>query len=272
MLEHYSKENLDMQVRFKRRSKGKKQADASGGENGENAEENESEAEELLDAARVTKERKFDFKRFAAKFCNQKCVDTFVAFTLYYRELDDEQLKRSHRFFYRVAFKQEMSILLFRVDIMNLFYRMIKGPGALDSGKPLRDWEEFVKQVIRKMVKKLEQRPALITEMLFSKINSTLFFLEYGHEKQTISTGTRPPAELEVHPRAGTTRDEKLNVVVAALVIDGRADLVKWISEVLGSAATERSSWEAGDEARRLESPDAFVAPNPIIGMLESLF
>jgi replication fork protection complex subunit Tof1/Swi1 len=274
MLEQYSKQNVDMQVRSRRRAKRKKQAETSTGDNAENAEEHDSEAEELLDAARVSKERSFDFKRFAAKFCTQKSVDPFVAFTHFYRELNDEQLKRAHRFFYRTAFKQEMSMLLFRVDIMQLFYRMIKGPGALDPSKPLfRDWEELVRQLTRKMIKKLEQRPALITEMLFSKINATLFYLEYGHEKQTISTGSRPPLEVEVNPQAATTRDEKLSIVVAALVMDGQADLAKWISDILASAANERSSWEAGDAARQAESPDAFVAPNPIIGMLTtSLF
>ncbi|KKA22034.1 DNA repair protein (Tof1) [Rasamsonia emersonii CBS 393.64] len=267
MLENYSKQNVDMQVRSRRRARRKKQPEKSTDDNDEeNDEEQDSAAEDLVDAARVSKERKFDFSRFAAKFCNQKAVDTFVAFTHFYRDLNDEQLKRAHRFFYRIAFKQEMSVLLFRVDIMNLFYRMIKGPGALDSSKPIfREWEEFVRRLIRKLIKKIEQRPELITEMLFSKINSTLYYLEYGHEKQTISTGTRPPAELEVHPRAATTWDEKLAIVVAALVMDGRADLAKWISDVLDSAANERSSWEAGDEARRAESPDAFVAPNPMI-------
>ncbi|KAL1963264.1 hypothetical protein VTN77DRAFT_8487 [Rasamsonia byssochlamydoides] len=269
MLENYSKQNVDIYVRSRRRARRKKKAEtetATGDNDAENAEEHDSEGEDLIDAARVSTERKFDFKRFAAKFCTQKSVDTFVAFTHFYRDLNDEQLKRAHRFFYRIAFKQEMSILLFRVDIMNLFYRMIKGPGALDSSKPIfREWEEFVRQLIRKLIKKLDQRPALITEMLFSKINSTLFYLEYGHEKQTISSGTRPPAELEVNPRAATTRDEKLAIVVAALVMDGRADLAKWISDILDSAANERSSWEAGDAARQAESPDAFVAPNPII-------
>lgn len=274
MLENYSKQNVDMQVRSRRRARKKKQQEKPTDDNEEeNDEEQDSAAEDLVDAARVSKERKFDFNRFAAKFCNQKAVDTFVAFTHFYRDLNNEQLKRAHRFFYRIAFKQEMSVLLFRVDIMNLFYRMIKGPGALDSSKPLfREWEEFVRRLIRKLIKKIEQRPELITEMLFSKINSTLYYLEYGHEKQTISTGTRPPAELEVHPKAATTRDEKLGIVVAALVMDGRTDLVKWISDVLDSAANERSSWEAGDEARRAESPDAFVAPNPMIGMLMTSF
>ncbi|EED18335.1 DNA repair protein (Tof1), putative [Talaromyces stipitatus ATCC 10500] len=265
MLENYSKANVDMQVRSKRRARAKKTDTA--GQEADNEENVDSEAEELADAARVAKERKFDFKRFSARFCSQKSIDTFVQFTTYYRDLDDEQLKRAHRFFYRVAFKQELSILLYRLDILNLFYRMIKGSESLDSSKPIfREWEEFVKQLTRRMIKKLNERPALFTELLFSKINATLFYLEYGHEKQTISTGgTRPPAELEVHPRAGTSRDEKLNVVVAAMLMDGQADLVKWLSEALRSAANERSSWEAENEIRQLESPEAAVSPSPLI-------
>ncbi|KAJ9259774.1 hypothetical protein DTO212C5_8577 [Paecilomyces variotii] len=271
MLERYSKENVDMQVRSRRRARRKKaEQSANPADDGGNDDENEedgSEAEELADAARVSKERKFDFNRFAAKFCNQKSVDTFVAFTKFYRELDQEQLKRAHRFFYRVAFKQEMSVLLFRVDIINLFYRMIKGPEGLDKSKPsFSDWEELVKQVIRRLVKKMDQRPALVVEMLFSKINATLFYLEYGYERQTLSE-RRAPAELEVHPQAASTKDDQLAVVVSALMMDGRGDLVKWISDVLGSAAEERGSWEVQDEARRAEDPDASAVPNPMISI-----
>ena len=152
---------------------------------------------------------------------------------------------------------------------------MIKGPGALDSSKPIfRDWEEFVKHLTKKMIKKLNERPALFTELLFSKINATLFFLEYGYERQTISIGgTRAPAQLEVHPRAGTTRDEKLSVVVAALIMDGRADLVKWLSEALRSAANERSSWEAQEIIRQAESDEGAISsrPSPLIGLLHRL-
>ncbi|GAD94912.1 mating-type switching protein swi1 [Paecilomyces variotii No. 5] len=276
MLERYSKENVDMQVRSRRRAIRKKKAEQSansagaGGNDDENNEEVDSEAEELADAARVSKERKFDFNRFAAKFCNQKSVDTFVAFTKFYRELDHEQLKRAHRFFYRVAFKQDMSVLLFRVDIINLFYRMIKGPEGLDKSKPaFRDWEEFVKQLIRRLTKKMDQRPALIVEMLFSKINATLFYLEYGYERQTLSE-KRAPAEMEVHPQAASTKEDQLAIVVSALMMDGRGDLVKWITDVLDSAANERDSWEAQDEARRAENPDASTAPNPMIRVKHS--
>ncbi|KAN0086534.1 Timeless domain containing protein [Elaphomyces granulatus] len=264
MLERYSKQNLDMQVRSRRRSKRQKLAERSTDDNENDNEDHDSEAEELLEVARVTKERKFDFNRFSARFCNQKSVDTFVAFASFYRELSEEQLKRAHRFFYRVAFKQEMSVLLFRMDIIYLFHGMIKGPSALHSSKSIfNDWEEFVRQLIRRLIKKIEQRPALVMELLFSKINSTLFYLEYGYEKQTTSTDRKPPPELEVKPSAATTKSDKLGIVVAALVKDGRGELVRWVCDVLGSAADERSSWQKSRENQQTESPDAPPAPCP---------
>lgn len=266
MLERYSKENADMQIRSKRKAKRKKKAEQNNGVEGAEDEEQNSEDEEMEDVAQVTKERGFDFKRFAAKFCNQSCVDTFVAFTEFYRELNTEQLKRAHRYFYRIAFKQEMTVLLFRLDIINLFHRMIKGPGAMDNSKSVfKEWEELVRQVIRRLVKKIDQRPALITELLFSKMNATVYYLEYGHERQTLSTVKRPPAELEISSTEAKTTEAKLGIVAGALVLDGRADLAKWVVDVLNSAASEREAWEAQDEVRRAEDPEADSTPNPMI-------
>lgn len=274
MLERYSKINVDLQIRSKRQAR-KRKKDAAPAEPQEGAEDEEdanSEDEDLVDSAQVTKERAFDFKRFAAKFCNQSCVNTFVAFTEFYRELNSEQLKRAHRYFYRVAFKQEMTTLLFRLDIIHLFHRMIKGPGGLDSSKPIfKEWEEFVRQILRRLVKRIDQRPALITELLFSKMNSTVYYLEFGHERQTMSTAKRPPVELQFISKETLTKEAKQGVVVGALVLDGRADLVKWIVDVLKSAASEREAWEAGDEARRAENPEATSTPNPLIRMCSSI-
>lgn len=270
MLERYSKTNVDMQIRSKRRAR-KRKKDAVQTEAQDGAEDEEdvnSEDEDLVDSAQVTKERAFDFKRFAAKFCNQSCVNTFVAFTEFYRELNSEQLKRAHRYFYRIAFKQEMTTLLFRLDIIHLFYKMIKGPGAMDSSKPVfEEWEEFVRQILRRLTKRIDQRPALITELLFSKMNSTVYYLEFGHERQTLSTTKRPPAELQFISKEVLTKEAKQGVVVGALVLDGQANLVKWLVDVLKSAASEREDWEAENEARSAENPEATNTPNPLIRM-----
>ncbi|KAF2967900.1 hypothetical protein GQX73_g5660 [Xylaria multiplex] len=249
VLETYSKQNVDMQVRSRRRGR-KKKATKPDGEDEENpiAEQDESENDEE-NAERTSRERKFDFKRFANRFIPQGVVDTFVAFTKYYQDLNEAQLKRAHRYFYRIAFKQEMSVMLFRVDIIQLFYSMIKGQEPLDSNSPIfKEWEELVKQILRKCMRKIEERPQLIIEMLFSKIAATAHYLEFGYEKQTLSTTqSRPGAELEF--RHIVERDQQIAIAVGVLLDKNLAHHIKWVKEQLSNAIEERKAWENADKA-----------------------
>ena len=250
-LERYSKENINLQIRSKRQARKKKRKEAAQNQEEGAMVEHDSEAEEEVELARVSRERKFDFKRFAAKFITQSCVDTFVILTTFYKDLTTEQLKRAHRYFYRVAFKQEMGVMLFRLDIVSLFYRMIKGPEGLNAASPMfKEWQELVKQVFRRLVKKMNERPELAVELLFSKINSTAYYLEYGYEKQTYSATPRAPVELEVKDVVG--RDEQIGVVVAAIVTTD-VESVIFVEKAVQSAASERQSWEAEAAARALE-------------------
>lgn len=261
MLERYAGENVDLQVRSRRRAgKSKKAAARQLGESADaNDADNASELEDVAEAERVSRERKFDFTRFSAKFMTQGCIDTFVAFTKYYNDLTPEQLKRTHRFFYRVAFKHELSVMLFRLDIIALFYRMIKGPQGLDSANPMyHAWEELVRQLIKRLVKKMDQRPELVVELLFSKIRS-VFFLEYGYEEQTAEKKARPPATLEV--RGTMTKEEQIGVAVAVLYED-KIELLDWVAKILSDAAGERRSWEAEAAARKAEAGDNPDAPD----------
>lgn len=252
ILERYSRENVDLQVRSRRRARKSKKAAMKQREKNNDNEDEASEMEDVAEAERVSRERKFDFARFSVKFMSQACIDTFVSFTKYYVDLDTEQLKRAHRFFYRVAFKQDLSVMLFRLDIIALFNKMIKGPEGLDSAGPMfKEWDELVRQLIKKMIKKLEQRPELAVELLFSKINSTTYYLEYGYDKQTISSKPRPPATLEV--RGSMTIEEQIGVIVAVLY-DEKLEQVDWVSRTLSSAAEERQSWESEALARRAQS------------------
>ncbi|EGD89436.1 hypothetical protein H112_03058 [Trichophyton rubrum D6] len=259
MLEQYSKQNVDMQVRSKRISRRKKKTQnrAQGNQEDEEGEFGNSEDEEEKDRAEAVRnvaERSFDFKRFCNKFCTQNSVNTFVALTSYYRDLNTEQLKRAHRFFYRVAFKQELSVLLFRLDIIALFTRMIKGPeGLLPSNPAFGEWEELVRQILKKLFKKIDERPELITELLFSKIPATVHYLEYGQEKQTVSVASRPAAELELKQNYTRTADEKIRIVVSVLVADNCEELVRWLCEVLDNALKDRKSWELADLARGIQ-------------------
>ncbi|KXH51212.1 timeless protein [Colletotrichum nymphaeae SA-01] len=247
ILEAYSKQNVDMQVRSRKRTRRKKKAEKEAGIDTVDDEENDESANDEANAEKTSKERKFDFHRFTSRFAPQGVVDTFVAFTKFYKDLDDSQLKRAHRYFYRIAFKQEMSVMLFRVDIVHLFYNMIKGPEPLDRNSTMyKEWEELTKQILRKCTRKIEQRPELIIEMLFSKISSTAFYLEYGYEKQTISTSTpRPAAELEFKYAADL--DRQIAIVVGALLDKNQQDHISWVKKVLDTAEKERAAWEAAD-------------------------
>ncbi len=251
ILEHYSKQNADLQVRSRRRIRRKKKAAKVGGEEGENDNDvDESDDEDEARAERTSNERKFDFKRFAARFLTQGCVDTFVTFCTYFRDLTPEQLKRAHRFFYRVAFKMEMSVMLFRIDIVALFYKMIKGPEGLDPKSPLfKEWDEMVRQLIKRCTRKIQERPQLIVELLFSKTNGTAHYLEYGYEKQTITTKPRAAAELEVKP--GMEWEQQIGVVVSVLLDRNQGDLLEWIKSQLSTAEVERRTWECANTALR---------------------
>lgn len=252
VLEAYSKQNTDMQIRSRRRVRKKKKVAKAAGEGDDNDAAPDVEDDSENDAAhaeRQTKERKFDFARFAARFATQGVVDTFVSFTKYYHDLNESQLKRAHRFFYRVAFKQEMSVMLFRVDIVQLLYNMVKGPEPLDkANSTYKEWEELVKQILRRCMRKIEDRPQLIIEMLFSKINATVHYLEFGHEKQTMSiTQTKPAAELEF--KTASDRDKQIAIVVGTLLDKNLAHHIKWVKEQLTGALTEREAWEGVDKA-----------------------
>ncbi|KAI1130935.1 timeless protein-domain-containing protein [Nemania abortiva] len=250
VLEAYSKQNVDMQVRSRRRVRKKKKAAKAAGEDEENpvAEQDESENDEE-NAERTSRERKFDFTRFANRFIPQGVVDTFVAFTKYYQDLNEVQLKRAHRYFYRIAFKQEMSVMLFRVDIIQLFYSMIKGQEPLDKHcSSFKEWEELVKQILRKCIRKIEEQPQLIIELLFSKIAATAHYLEFGYEKQTLSTTqSRPGAELEF--RHIVERDQQIAIAVGVLLDKNLAHHIKWVKDQLSNAIDERKAWEAAEKA-----------------------
>jgi len=256
LLERYSKDNVDLQIRSKRKAK-RKQKEAQQNQQSEQQDPEQddgedSEHEDIMDVVQVSKERKFDFKRFAAKFVSQSSVDTFVALLKFYKDLSSQQLKRVHRFLYRAAFKQEQAILLYRVDIIALLYRLIEGPGGLPKTHEMHgEWAEFTKQLFKKLFRKIDQRPELIVEMLFSKINATLYYLEYGHDK-TITTTARAPAELEVKSSATQDRNEQIGIVVTVLLRDDKKELVDWIKTNVNWAYEERMAWEAEAEARRV--------------------
>lgn len=269
MLERYSKQNADLQIRSKRRSRKKAAKETVGGDN--NAEDAAEEAaEDERDAHRAVSERKFDFARFSAKFLSQQCVNTFIALIHYYRDLTPVQMKRAHRFFYRLAFKHELAVLLFRVDILQLLHKMIKGPEGLDPAmEGFREWEQLVQQVFRRCIKWMERdsegdgwREAAAVEMLFSKISGTMFYLQNGFEKVIEKRAPRPPAELEI--KGSVPEQQRLAVAVSMLIEQAKAGEVGWVKDQLKIACEERKAWEDDQSARTLTLDENEDPPEPL--------
>jgi replication fork protection complex subunit Tof1/Swi1 len=263
MLERYSKVNVDLQIRSKRKAR-RKQKEKPDGSGTNNADLTETAADEEQDAEQeereifqAASERKFDFAKFSARFMNQNCVDTFLSLLQFYKDLTAEQLKRCHRYFYRLAFKNELVVLLFRVDILLLFHRLIKGPEGLDPVvEGFKEWELLVKQIFRHCVKWISKdtegdgwKEMCMIEMLFSKIGNTVFYMQNGYDRVVEKAAPRPPAELDF--KATITKDQKVGVAVGVMLENNKADSVNWIREEVKRAANEREAWEQGEEARR---------------------
>ena len=276
LLERYSKQNADMQIRSKRRAR-KKSKQIPGGnadEGGDDADE--AVEEEEREAHRTVSERKFDFARFSAKFVSQPCVNTFIALLQFYRELNPAQLKRCHRFFYRLTFKQELGVLLFRVDILQLLHKVIKGPDGLDLGfEGFKEWAELVQQIFRRCIKWIERdtrgdewKETAVVEMLFSKVSGTLFFLQNGYERTIEKKKIRPPAELVF--KASTPPEQRIAIAVSLMIELAQADILDWLKKQLSNAIDERQAWADEQTARADLSTEGEVGdetqPNPPLG------
>jgi replication fork protection complex subunit Tof1/Swi1 len=266
MLERYSKVNVDLQIRSKRRArrKQKQKQQPEGTEANpvaaeEEAEQAEDEERELYQAA---SERKFDFAKFSAKFMNQGCVDTFLSLLNFYNDLTPEQLKRCHRYFYRLAFKNELAVLLFRVDILLLFHRLIKGPEGLNPDIPgFKELEQLVQQVFRRCVKWVSRdtegegwKEMCMIEMLFSKMGNTVFYMQNGYDRVVEKATPRPPTELDF--KANITEEQKVGVAVGVMLENNKAADVSWVREEVKRAADEREAFEIAHRHAMPEDAD----------------
>lgn len=281
MLERYSKQNVDLQIRSKRRARKKrKQQQPTDAEGPPNADDDADDAaEDEREAHAAVSERKFDFSRFSAKFLSQPCVNTFISLLHFYADLTPSQLKRCHRYFYRLAFKHELAVLLYRVDILQLLHRLIKGPSGLPQDmEGFKDWELLVQQVFRRCIKWMTKEvegegwgEMCVVEMLFSKIPNTVHYLQNGFERVLEKRPPRPPAQLEFKAAVGEDRTQRLAVAVSLMIEQSKMDALGWVKKELERSAEERQAWaderaaksSAERQAEDGEDPEAGAVPPP---------
>ncbi|KAI5840596.1 timeless protein-domain-containing protein [Tricharina praecox] len=266
LLEKYSQQHEHMFVRSRRRQS--KKAKEKAAALGEAAEHEEDDSELVAASKSAAAERAFDFTKFEAKYLNQNCINTFIAFLTYYQELNATQIMRAIKMFHRISEKRKMEVLLYRLDLVNLLHRMMQGSAALDRKHPAyKEVDQFTKHFLRKLFKKLEAEPAMYVELLFTKLSSTTHYLQHGYTKELHVAKPRAAAELMIKPGSGVqSHSDQVGVGVAALLDDNKSSDVEWLKDVIRKAVTERKSFEDESAARltlEAHGPSSEAAPSP---------
>jgi replication fork protection complex subunit Tof1/Swi1 len=259
LLEKYSQQHEHMFVRSRRRQS--KKAIQKTRELGEESVEREEDDAELAAASkRALSERAFDFKKFEGKYLNNNCINTFISYLGFYKELSEAQVMRAIKMLHRIFEKRKMEVLLYRLDLVDLLYQMMQGSQAMPRSHPAyKQVDQFTKHFMRKLFKKLEAEPALYVELLFTKSNSTLHYLQFGEGKEVHVSRPRAAAELHVKPSAKLSHAEQIGVAVAVLLDDNNSGEVEWLKDVLKRAFNERKAWEDEAAARRTEEGELYA-------------
>ncbi|EMR11327.1 hypothetical protein PNEG_00356 [Pneumocystis murina B123] len=246
MLEKYSKTKDYMYIRVRQRQNKKKsahifnQAETLGSDNDNSHSESKS----------GYKERSFEFSRFEKKFVNDHCIDTFRTFLEYYRELTPEQIKRVISFFYRIFVKQKAEIYMFRLDICELFNRMLNDDIYFSRSHPTRvEMEKFIKFYMKRLISVTSKSPSLYVELLFHKMHDTVYYLQHGCDEVAIAKPIKLSAEFEVKP--GMDFEQQISVVVAVLLDENKSDELDWLKIKLSDAISQRKAWELEKKSRK---------------------
>ncbi|KAI6145317.1 hypothetical protein BKA82DRAFT_4172415, partial [Pisolithus tinctorius] len=120
----------------------------------------------------------------------------------------------------------------------NLFKTILDDQRSLPKDKPYKDLVSLLTFILRKFFKALDEEPFLAMEALFP--------MNRGHWKQYSSweperksarireaTEENRNFSTEVQVKKGYSWSEQLGIAVAALVEDGKTELVEWVKDIL---------------------------------------
>ncbi|KIJ16511.1 hypothetical protein PAXINDRAFT_98952 [Paxillus involutus ATCC 200175] len=264
MLESWGKENSGaMYVRKKKaiRKKQKKGNDPSE-EYGVPDVEDEGDAEEEEE---VVHETMFTFEAFEMKFAHSEITRTLLAYLSRYTEFDSPELmKRAVSLIHRQAVKAKAEGLYFNVSTLNLFKSILDDQRSLPKDKPYKDLIQLITFILRKFFNALDEEPFLMIEAFFP--------MNRGHWKQFSSWQPEEKSNRkhetaeddggfsgEVQVKKGYSWSEQIGIAVAALVEEGKSELVEWVKDILVLVIRQRQKIvEETDQNDRDEDADDF--------------
>ncbi|KAG1818982.1 timeless protein-domain-containing protein [Suillus subaureus] len=237
MLERWGKENTGaVYVRKKKPGKRKKAtgqrlADEDGVPDVENEPDGDSEED-------VVHETMFTFDAFEMKFANSEITKTLLTYLSRYRDFDSpEFMKRAVNLIHRQVVKAKAEGLYFNVSTLNLFKIILDDQKSLPKDQSSKDLVKLVNFILHKFFKALEGEPFLAVEAFFPKnrghwkLYSSWEPEQKGrHERETVEDTRFPP---EVQVKKGYSWSEQIGIAIAALVDDGKTELVEWVKDIL---------------------------------------
>lgn len=201
----------------------------------------------------ITQERKLDFKNTEIKFFHSDTVSTHLDYLARYEDLTHEEIKKGISFFHRLFVVRKDYAALYRLDFMNLIYKLRNYLPRSSSIR--RHVEEFIVYFMKKFKSAFERFPVAV-ELLFPRIEnvemkgfmSTGDVLIHKGGRDDGFMATKLPkssyfAEDSPQPRAALqlqfadenkSLDEKIGVLLYHLIKrKGAAKVVKFLSSEL---------------------------------------
>lgn len=149
---------------------------------------------------------------------------------------------------------------MLQVSTLNLFKTILDDQKSLPKDQAYKDLIKLVNFILHKFFKALEEEPFLAVEVRFSFLLSYMPMLtafifsrnlkqaffpknrghwkQYSswepetrgrHERESVEDTKFPP---EVQVKKGYTWSEQIGIAIAALVEDGKTELVEWVKDV----------------------------------------
>ncbi|KAG2355989.1 timeless protein-domain-containing protein [Suillus spraguei] len=245
MLERWGKENTGaVYVRKKKPGKRKKTtgqgiADEDVVPDVENEPDGDSEED-------VVHETMFTFDAFEMKFANSEITKTLLTYLSRYRDFDSpEFMKRVVNLIHRQVVKAKAEGLYFNVSTLNLFKVILDDQKSLPKDQSSKDLVKLVNFILHRFFKALEGEPFLAVEAFFPKnrghwkLYSSWEPERKGrHERETVEDTRFPP---EVQVKKGYSWSEQIGIAIAALVDDGKTELVEWVKNILVLVIRQRN-------------------------------
>ncbi|KAF5451134.1 hypothetical protein F2P56_031424 [Juglans regia] len=204
----------------------------------------DSSGEEQLDA---TDEVDFNLSTLISAFANNNIIHRLCWLLKFYKSNSASTNHYIICLLRRITEDLELSPMLYQISILTIFHNILVEQNSCPS-KEYENLIDFLKSLVRRMLRKMKIQPLLFVEALFWKtrkechfINAEYLVHEIGSLKKGVKNGDNVPGDGEIGP----SQANRWNVrSIADALGEDEADVV--ISHELGYQSMEENSDKAG--------------------------